>query len=630
MLFAMRLSFWVLGVGLAVGSRVGSAQPRVSPVVVDQLRSVDAVRIEGYLGRRLDASYEHRILEQDVDHLVAPFRNRTEVSKWQSEFWGKWFTSAVQAYRYRPEPRLKAVLDKAVAGLLATQTPDGYIGNYAPDKHLEQWDIWGRKYCMLGLLAYYDLTKDTRSLQAARQLADHLMRELAEKNALLVKKGNHRGMAASSVLEPITQLYVRTADKRYLDFAQEIVRQWETPDGPQLISKAGQDVARRFPKPASQFGWEQGQKAYEMMSCYEGLLELYRLTGNQTYRNAVEKTWENIRDTEINVAGSGASIEVWFGGKNLQTLPVRHYQETCVTVTWIKLSQQLLRLTGEARYADAIEQSYYNALLGAMQPDGADWAKYSPLAGQRLEGEGQCGMDLNCCVASGPRGLFTLPATVVMTGADGPSVNFFVPGRYSFLTPGGQQAAVRQQTTYPDSGTVRLTLDLSKAEELSVRIRVPAWSAETTLLVNGQPVNAVQSGQYATIRRRWSPTDVITLGLDMRGRLVRQGPLAEHVAIRRGPLVLARDSRLDKLSIDEPLSPLVGKDGFIALEPVTERNPAFWVQYTARFAVESHLERAVPPVSLHLCDYASAGNTYDERSRFRVWLPQLVDTAKLP
>ncbi|MDD4193409.1 MAG: glycoside hydrolase family 127 protein [Mangrovibacterium sp.] len=52
-------------------------------------------------------------------------------------------------------------------------------------------------------------------------------------------------------------------------------------------------------------------------------------------------------------------------------LPVAHYQETCVTATWIKLSQQLLRLTGDARYADAIEQSYYNALLGAMKPAGS-------------------------------------------------------------------------------------------------------------------------------------------------------------------------------------------------------------------------------------------------------------------
>ncbi|HCF94639.1 MAG TPA: hypothetical protein DEW46_06235, partial [Verrucomicrobia bacterium] len=70
-------------------------------------------------------------------------------------------------------------------------------------------DIWGRKYCMLGLLGYYDLTREPKALAAAIRLADHLIGELAERDALIVKQGNHRGMAASSVLEPICQLYVR-------------------------------------------------------------------------------------------------------------------------------------------------------------------------------------------------------------------------------------------------------------------------------------------------------------------------------------------------------------------------------------------------------------------------------------
>ena len=188
-------------------------------------------------------------------------------------------------------------------------------------------------------------------------------------------------MAASSVLEPITQLYVRTGNKKYLDFAEEIVRQWEDKsiDGPQLISKSDLPVGERFPKPEkSWYGWEQGQKAYEMMSCYEGLTELHRLTGKPLYREAAEKTWQSILDTEINIAGSGAAMEAWFGGKALQAIPINHFQETCVTATWIKFSQQLLRLTGEAKYADAIEIAFYNALLGAMRPDGSDWAKYTP------------------------------------------------------------------------------------------------------------------------------------------------------------------------------------------------------------------------------------------------------------
>ena len=132
-------------------------------------------------------SYKNRILAQSVDDLVEPFKHRTETRLWQTEFWGKWFTSALLAYRYRPEPQLKQVLDSAVKKLISTQTSDGYIGNYKPENHLEQWDIWGRKYCMLGLLDYYDLNKNKDSLTAATKVADHLIKEIKEKDVLIPK-----------------------------------------------------------------------------------------------------------------------------------------------------------------------------------------------------------------------------------------------------------------------------------------------------------------------------------------------------------------------------------------------------------------------------------------------------------
>ena len=56
----------------------------------------------------------------------------------------------------------------ATSGLISTQTPDGYIGNYSTAARLDQWDIWGRKYCLLGLLAQYDASGDSSVLAAAR------------------------------------------------------------------------------------------------------------------------------------------------------------------------------------------------------------------------------------------------------------------------------------------------------------------------------------------------------------------------------------------------------------------------------------------------------------------------------
>ena len=601
-----------------------AAQKGNATIIPDALKSAESAEIGGYIGQRLDQSYKNRILAQDVDHLVEPFRNRTESRLWQSEFWGKWFTSAVLAYKYRPEPALRKVLDSAVDQLIETQTPDGYIGNYAPEKHLEQWDIWGRKYTMLGLLDYYEVTRDKRSLTSARKVADHLIKEIRESDGLVVTKGNYRGMAASSVLEPILKLYSLTRDEKYLNFAKQIVNEWETPLGPHLISKAGVDVSKRFPAPKSWYSPEQGQKAYEMMSCYEGLLELYRITGEKKYKEAVEKTWRNIKDTEINIAGSGASEEMWFGGRTKQTMPVAHFQETCVTVTWIKLNQQLLRLTGEVKYADEIERSYYNALLGSLNYDASDWAKYTPLVGQRLPGSGQCGMNLNCCNASGPRGQFTLPLTTVMSTVKGVVVNFYVPGIYTVKTPDGKNVKVVQETDYPVSGKVRIKLMLDRPMEMAVQLRIPSWSVNNDVIVNGKPVSHVRSGEYAVVNRKWTVDDVIDLTLDMRGRVnVHGNDDRKFAAIERGPIVLSMDSRFNGPSLLTVNRPIADSNGYIELIPEkAKRDDNIWMQYKAKFLPESYKEVAADPVEISLCDYASAGNGI-EPSVFNVWMPQL-------
>ena len=595
------------------------------PAVIDQLQNGSSAVVKGYIGERLDASYSNRILAQDADRLVRVFTNRTEANCWQSEFWGKWFTSAVLAYKYKPEAKLRALLDRSVSDLVAAQTADGYIGNYTEQRRLEQWDIWGRKYCMLGLLSYNEITGDRKSLEAASKLADHLIKELSEKNAMIVKKGNHRGMAASSILEPIVLLYARTQQKRYLDFAEEIVRQWETEDGPQLLSRASVDVGKRFPKPKSWFGWEQGQKAYEMMSCYEGLLELYRITGNIKYKTAVEATWKNIRENEINVAGSGSSVECWFGGRALQTQPISHYQETCVTATWIKLCQQLFRLTGDPVYADAIEQTFYNALLGSMKDDGSDWSKYTPLQGKRLMGEGQCGMGINCCVASGPRGLFTIPLTTVMQHREGASVNFFIAGEYGIKTPSGRPLKITQETNYPVSDTVSLRIDPGRAEEFVIDIRIPAWSVKSFVTVNGDTTENVSYGKFVRIQRKWTPGDRIRVVFDMRGRIMTMDGTPKYIAVLRGPIVLTRDQRLGGTNVNESIAPVLDKDGFFPLVFKAENKDGIWMQYGGNFILESHKEGAKSQEALVLCDYASAGKTYDDRSWFTVWLTQYVN-----
>ncbi len=586
---------------------------------------IEKVKIGGYLGSRIDACVGQRVKAQDVEELIEPFRNRTEIRRWQSEFWGKWVLGAIGSYRYTGDPELYKMIKKSAEGMISTQSSDGYIGNYSPQAQLAQWDVWGRKYTMLGLLAWYDLSGDKKALDAARKLADHLMTQVGPGRVSIVSTGNYHGMASCSILEPIVYLYERTSDARYLDFAKYILADIESPQGPGLVAKAmaGVPVSQRYPHPDSWFSRENGQKAYEMMSCYEGILELFKQTGDFNTFIAVQNAANNIIKDEINIAGSGSAFECWYGGAALQTYPTYHTMETCVTFTWMQLCHRLLNMTGNTLYADHLERSIYNALLASMKGDASQIAKYSPLEGCRTEGEEQCGMHINCCNANGPRAFAMIPQIAYQAGGNTLIINLYSESQAS-ATIDGNAVTVTQKTSYPKDGTVEITLNPAKAFAFSVSLRIPSWSEKTVIAVNGvSDRTAVKRGAYHSITRTWKPGDKITLSLDMRGRL---SELNQMQAITRGPVVLSRDSRFGDGFVDE-CCVISSKDGFVELIPA-ETKGFGWMAFTAPMVLGTDLEgdRNAHPVLL--CDFASAGDTWEKRVRYRVWLPKTINVMR--
>ncbi len=585
------------------------------------------MKISGYLGEKIDLCINQRIKKEDVNMLVDPFKTRTENHLWQSEFWGKWILSAIAACEYNHDPEMMKIVQEAASGLMATQTPDGYIGNYTPEAQLQDWNIWGIKYTLLGLQAYYDLTKDKKALDAAGKLADYLLTQVGPGKADIVKTGNYRGMPSSSVLEPIVLLYRHTGEKRYLDFAKYIAQQWETPDGPKLISKAldGVNVADRFPFPKRWWSWENGQKAYEMMSCYEGLLELYRITGDPDYLKSSEMAVQNIIDTEINVAGSGTAFECFCHGGQRQIEPTYHTMETCVTFTWIKLCNNLLRLTGNPMYADQIEKATYNALLASMKFDGSQIAKYSPLEGMRHEGEHQCGMNINCCNANGPRAFTLLPKMALMTAKNEIVFNLYSQSEADVQLSAKNKISISESTTYPVDGKILITIHPEKAETFALALRIPEWSKQSTVLVNGTSIEGVRSGSYFRIEREWKAGDKVELNLDMNGRLIT---LSGYQAILRGPVLLARDSRFNDGFVDET-AVIQAKENVVELFPSKEKPENIWMAFTAPLVLGTDLEGDFRnPRQVHFCDFASAGNTWSYDARYRAWIKQTLNVMK--
>lgn len=92
-----------------------------------------------------------------------------------------------------------------------------------------------------------------------------------------------------------------------------------------------------------------------MMSCYIGLLELYKVTGNPSYLKAVEMAAGKIIEQEITIAGSASSTECFWHGAQRQTTPAYLSNETCVTYTWRNLCDRLYRITGSPVYVDRLK-----------------------------------------------------------------------------------------------------------------------------------------------------------------------------------------------------------------------------------------------------------------------------------
>lgn len=612
--------------GLISFASIAKDAPKIIPEVPDKLFPIPAntSHIEGYLGDKINLCISERIKKQDVGQLIEPFRHREETRLWQTEFWGKWILSAIAAYEYNRDSEMLKIIQNAVSGLLATQSPDGYIGNYSKEAQLQHWDIWGRKYTLLGLLAYYDISQDKKALEAATKLADFLLTQVGPGKANIVKTGNYRGMPSSSVLEPMVFLYRHTGDQKYLDFAKYIVTQWETSDGPRLISKAmdGVNVADRFSFPKTWWSWENGQKAYEMMSCYEGLLELYRITGEPNYLKSAELAVRNIIDTEINVAGSGTAFECFYHGGNRQTEPTYHTMETCVTFTWIKLCNNLLRLTGNPLYADQIEKTVYNALMASMKYDGSEIAKYSPLEGMRHSGEEQCGMHINCCNANGPRAFTLLPSIAVQKSGSAIFINLFSQMETSIQLNVKNKVGVKLSTNYPVTDQINISIDPEKSETFDINLRIPAWSKHSVVTVNGILIHEVIPGSYLKISREWRKGDLISFKADLSGRLVS---LNGYQAILRGPVLLARDSRFNDGFVDETAI-IQHKENVVELIPSEVKPDNIWMSFIAPLVLGTDLEGEFRnPKPVHFCDFGSAGNTWEQNTRYRVWIKQTLN-----
>jgi uncharacterized protein len=542
---------------LALGSPVPDAVAPRLPDVVQPLEP-DQVHVGGWLGERIDASVAHRLLVVDTVPLLAGYQHKPGTHPWIGEHVGKWIHAATLAWVYTGDAALRRKLDGVVADLIAAQEPDGYLGTYVPGKRFglypeAEWDVWSHKYNLIGLLTYHRYTGSAPALAAARKIGDLLIATFPAQRSINAA-GTHMGMAATSVLEPVVQLYARTGDERYLAFARYIVGAYDEPGGPGIV----RTLTER--KDASRTA---NGKAYEMLSNLVGLCEYVRYTGDRAVLAAVRNGWTDIVERRLYLTGTGSAFEHWGVDYELPNGNEAHVGETCVTVTWLQFNLQLLRLTGEPAFAAQLSRTLYNHLTAAQHPDGADWCYFTA-----LEGKKQYDKDITCCHSSGPRGLALAPTFAFLQSGPVLYVNTSESARARFDV-GGAAVELVQESGFPREGRARLTVRTPRPAHFALRLHVPEWAAP--LRIGGQDFGP---GWAEIPAREWHDGDQVEYTYTLQGRALR----GEHTNFARtaytwGPFVLAAEaeknaklSALPELRTESGFAPLLVPESLSRLQ----------------------------------------------------------------
>ncbi len=579
------------------------------------MQSVDGAqwRFGGEVGRRVDANVDNWLLRTPDTNpgLIEMFRRRDRYLPynvpvpWAGEFAGKYLISSVQACRMSENPKLKKHITAFVKELVESQAGDGYLGPWPEhERLLGHWDLWGHYHCMLGLLMWHDLTGDHAAYDCAVRAADCICDIYADGDRRPIQAGTPQINLA--VLHVIGDLYRRTGNDRYMTLMRRIEEDMQM-DG---------DWLRQGVKGVPYYKLPGGGTRWESLHIVQGLVELYRITGEEHYKQAVVNLWKSLRDFDRHPSGAFSTHESAQG-----TVYEKGSIETCCSIAWEALTIDVLKLTGDPTVGDELELTTWNQVLGAQHPSGSWWTYDTPLDGVRIPSFHQINFqyrpgtpELNCCSVNAPRGLGMLSEWAVMGQGNNVVVNFYGPGEFELVRTNREKLTVTQETRYPVEGAVILTVAPEKRSKFTIRFRIPEWSKNTAVTLNREWAGpAPKPGTYLDITRTWKKGDEVRMYFDMTPRhWAGQGQRHARAALYAGPVLLAFDAfHNDIETADLPAIDMKN----VRLEPMPvemERTPGHFPPLGLWKC------KADDGTNLVLCDFASAGA---HGTDYVAWLP---------
>ncbi|MBC7845602.1 MAG: glycoside hydrolase family 127 protein [Flavobacterium sp.] len=551
---------------------------------------LNKIVIDGWLGERLKANTELRLHKVDEEALLAGFINRPGNHSWIGEHVGKFLEAACNAYDNQANPELKNQIDRTAQQLIGAQLADGYLGTYDMDSHWTSWDVWSHRYDLMGLLRYYELTGFKPALASSEKIGNLIMQTFGTEKGQkdIVKAGGHVGMAATCILESMAELYRFSGDKKYLDYCYSLVKSFDNPGGPRIITTLNSEG--RVDKVAN-------AKAYEMMSNFLGIVKLYRLTNDNQFLKPIQTAWNDIVKSRLYITGTTSSFEHF---QDDHVLPGSHKDnmgEGCVTTTWVQLNYQLFCITGQMKYLDELERSVYNHLTGAENPQTGAVSYYTPLVGKK-----PFRTVITCCMSSVPRGIAMIPLFGNGKLNNNPAFLLYQPGTYSTLI-GNQKITFVTKGNFLKNEKVAISVQENSKQQFPLEFRKPYWASDFTITVNGKK-QSIAKEDLTTINRIWKKGDKIEIGFTMKTIVLDGGKsYPNQVALQRGPQVMAFDQSLNN---DLDINKLTVNTANIELLPTIYSLPNKWVG-TEKFELKATAENNNK--NIILVPYADASQT---------------------
>jgi DUF1680 family protein len=575
--------------------------------------------------------------------------------KWNDGDFYKWLEAAAYVYGITHDEALNRQMDEIIAVIGAAQRQDGYIHTpviiaqrSSPAQAAEfaerlDFETYNMGHLMTCACVHYQATGKKTLLEIAEKAADYLY---------AMYKTRPQNLAANAICPShymgTADLYRITGNPAYLQLLTGLM------EIRGLYKNGLDDNQDRIPF------YEQREAvghAVRANYLYAGAADILAETGDQRLRTALESIWQDVVSHKLYITGAtgalynGASPD---GSKKQDSIQLVHqaygrpyqlpnitaHNESCATVGFVLWNKRMLALSGEARFADAMERALYNGLLAAISLDGKEYLYTNALRVTedlpfelRWSRHRKSYFSCFCCPPNVVRMIAESAESAYGLSPEGVYVHLYGSNVLDTKLPAGGKIRLTQTTDYPWDGTVQFTIEEAPKEAWTVFLRIPGWSQGACVKINDQAVEEqVTPQQYVSLRRAWKAGDRIELTIPMEAQWMEGHPLAEEIrgqaAVQRGPIVyclespdLPADVRLADVAVrpSDRLTAHYRKDllgGVTVLEGrgyVVEGRP--WGQALYRPISPNEPK----PIDLRLIPYYAWGNR--GQSEMSVWLP---------